>query len=204
MLYHCLKILEQCGVGFLPGGDGAEGIGVENEGTVDGTHHAAGGFKSGLCACGDGDEQQAVAIVNDGGAARTSACVGVEGHLRLMTIREQKASYRALPSGEFPLYGSDALWRNGSRDFAAWFKGEGDMGFHIINGQPLHGGGVEQMSIPLPDVQLEQSVDIDAVVAFHSAVASHGLETRHSFPQVKHLAGRKVQELIVVFHSNVF
>lgn len=103
-----------------------------------------------------------------------------------------------------PLDGSHALRWDGGRDLAVRIGGEGNIGLDIFNRQPLDGGGVEQVGIPLPDVQLEQGVDVDAVVTLHSAVAAHGFKSQDGFPQVKHFAGSEVQELISVFHSCVF
>ena len=100
-----------------------------------------------------------------------------------------------------PLDGSHALRWDGGRDLAVRIGGESNIGLDIFNWQPLDGSGVEQVGIPLPDVQLEQGVDVDAVVALHGAVAHHRLDAQFFFPQGEHLAGAEMQKLIGVFHD---
>lgn len=191
------------GVG-LPMGDGGEGGVVEGEGAVGGSHYATGCFQGGLCTSGYRDEQQAVAMVDGGRSAGACTGVGVEGDLRLVRVGGEESGDGTQPCCELPFHGPDALGWHGGCDNAIVASGEGDIAFHVFDGQPLDGGGGEQMGVPLLDVQSEQGVNVDAVVAFYRAVAHNRFKPQFFLPQGEHLAGREMHELIGVFHGDVF
>lgn len=83
----------------MPLGDGGKGGLVEGEGAVGGAHHAAGGGEGWLGAGGNGEEQQAIAIVDGGRSVGSRTGVGVEGDLRLMAVGGEELGDGALPGG---------------------------------------------------------------------------------------------------------
>ena len=83
----------------MPLGDGGKGGLVEGEGAVGGAHHAAGGGEGWLGAGGNGEEQQAIAIVDGGRSVGSRTGVGVEGDLRLVAIGGEELGDGSLPGG---------------------------------------------------------------------------------------------------------
>ena len=86
-------------MGLFPLGDGGDCGLVEGEGAVGGAHDATGGGEGRLGVSRDGEEQQAVAVVDSGGQAGAGTGVGVECDLRLVTVRGEKLGDGALPGG---------------------------------------------------------------------------------------------------------
>ena len=84
---------------MFPLGNGGKGGLVEGEGTIGGAHHAAGGGEGWLGAGGNGEEQQAIAIVDGGRSVGSRTGVGVEGDLRLVAIGGEELGDGSLPGG---------------------------------------------------------------------------------------------------------
>lgn len=135
---------------------------------VGGAHHAAGEFE--LWRAGGAYHHELEAIVDDGWVAGAAARPLVELEHRLMAAWVKKLGDAALPLGKFPLNGSYTLQRS-CCDYYAVASIDGHLRCQVLDWQQVGGSGVEQMGIPLLDVSEQQSVEVDAVVSLHRAVA---------------------------------